>query len=456
MTVKDISKMWLMEARYRVEVTEMGPGGWILLEGIDGSIVKTATVTSSSAHSEYESDLHIFRPLTFNTLAVIKISVEPLNPSELPKMLEGLRKINKSYILATTKVEESGEHVIMGTGEIYLDCIMHDLRKMYSEIEIKVSDPVVAFCETVVETSSLTCFAESPNKKNKLTMIAEPLEKGVAEDIETGKVSMQWDKRRLGEFFQTKYEWDLLAARGIWAFGPDNSAGPNILVDDTLPSEVDKNLLNTVKDSIVQGFQWGTREGPLCDEPIRNVKFKIMDASIALEPIHRGGGQIIPTSRRVAYSAFLMATPRLMEPVYFCEIVAPADCVSAVYTVLSRRRGHVTQDAPKPGTPLYTVKALIPAIDSFGFETDLRSHTQGQAFVISVFDHWQIVPGDPLDKSIILRPLEPSPPNALAREFMVKTRRRKGMSEDVSINKFFDDPMLLELAKQDADLGSLF
>lgn len=42
--------------------------------------------------------------------------------------------------------------------------------------------------------------------------------------------------------------------------------GPNILVDDTLPSEVDKGLLGTVRDSIVQGFQWGTREGPLCDE----------------------------------------------------------------------------------------------------------------------------------------------------------------------------------------------
>lgn len=36
------------------------------------------------------------------------------------------------------QVEESGEHVILGTGELYLDCVMHDLRKMYSEIDIKV------------------------------------------------------------------------------------------------------------------------------------------------------------------------------------------------------------------------------------------------------------------------------------------------------------------------------
>ena len=87
---------------------------------------------------------------------------------------------------------------------------------------------------------------------------------------------------------------------------------------------------------------------------------------------------------------FTQATPRLMEPYYFVEVQAPADCVSAVYTVLARRRGHVTQDAPTPGSPLYTIKAFIPAIDSFGFETDLRTHTQGQAFCLSVFHHWQV------------------------------------------------------------------
>jgi U5 small nuclear ribonucleoprotein component len=68
-------------------------------------------------------------------------------------------------------------------------------------------------------------------------MIAEPLEKGLAEDIENEVVKITWPRKRLGEFFQTKYDWDLLAARSIWAFGPD-VVGPNILVDDTLPSEV--------------------------------------------------------------------------------------------------------------------------------------------------------------------------------------------------------------------------
>ncbi|XP_045456514.1 116 kDa U5 small nuclear ribonucleoprotein component [Melitaea cinxia] len=446
--VMNVGRLWLYEARYKVELNRVPAGCWALIEGIDQPIVKTCTLVSA----DEDEELHTFKPLRFNTQAVVKIAVEPVNPSELPKMLDGLRKVNKSYPVLSTRVEESGEHVVLGTGELYLDCVMHDLRNMYSEIDIKVADPVVSFCETVVETSSLKCFAETPNKRNKLTMIAEPLERGLAEDIESGAVCVTWDRRRLGEFFQTKYDWDLLAARSIWAFGPD-ATGPNILVDDTLPSEVDKNLLASVKDSIVQGFQWGTREGPLCEEPIRNVKFKILDAVIAQEPLHRGGGQIIPTARRVAYSAFLMATPRLMEPYLFVEVQAPADCVSAVYTVLAKRRGHVTQDAPVPGSPLYTIKAFVPAIDSFGFETDLRTHTQGQAFCLQVFHHWQIVPGDPLDKSIVIRPLEPQPATHLAREFMIKTRRRKGLSEDVSINKFFDDPMLLELARQDVQFN---
>ena len=110
---------------------------------------------------------------------------------------------------------------------------------------MQVADPVVSFCETVVETSSLKCFAETPNKKNKMTMIAEPMEKGLAEDIENEVVSIQWNKKRLGEFFQTKYDWDLLAARSIWAFGPD-ATGPNILVDDTLPSEVDTIIMSSL------------------------------------------------------------------------------------------------------------------------------------------------------------------------------------------------------------------
>lgn len=99
-------------------------------------------------------------------------------------MLEGIRKVNKSYPILVNKVEESGEHILIGTGELYMDCVLHDLRVMYSEIEIKIADPVVTFCETVIDTSSIKCYAETPNKKNRMSILAEPLDKGLAEDIE--------------------------------------------------------------------------------------------------------------------------------------------------------------------------------------------------------------------------------------------------------------------------------
>jgi len=296
--------------------------------------------------------------------------------------------------------------------------------------------------ETVADTSSLKCFSETTNRRNRLSFIAEPMEEGLAEKIEQGKVKINvWDARKTGRFFQSQYNWDLLSSRSVWAFGDSPTCGPNMLLDDTLPSEVDKNLLNSCKNSIVQGFQWAAREGPLCEEPVRVTKIKILEATLADKPIYRGGGQIIPTARRTVHSSLLTATPKLMEPIYRVQIQCPQEMISSIQPVLKRRRGHIVQDRPIPGTLLYSVRGFIPVLDSFGFETDLRTYTQGQAMCYTVFDHWSVVPGDPLDKSILLHPLEPSPTHVLARELLLKTRRRKGLSEDVSVDKFFDSAM---------------
>jgi U5 small nuclear ribonucleoprotein component len=263
MVVATISDTWIAETCYNISTDGVPAGNWVLLGGVDNSIVKTATLVPLKLEEDEEP--YIFQPIKHMTESVFKVAVEPVNPSELPKMLDGLRKINKSYPLISTKVEESGEHIVLGTGELYMDCVLHDLRRLYSEMEIKVSDPVTRFCETVVETSAIMCYSITPNKKNKITMIAEPLDEGIAEDIESGRVSIKDPIRKVARFFEDNYDWDKLAARSIWAFGPDEM-GPNILQDDTLPSQVNKQLLGSVRDSITQGFSWGTREGPLCEE----------------------------------------------------------------------------------------------------------------------------------------------------------------------------------------------
>lgn len=434
-------------------VDRVSAGNWVLVQGVDATIAKTATIVGTFGLEQYDDHpIHIFKPLSFPHVggeSVVKIAMEPLQPAELPKMVEGLRRVSKAYPMVRTKVEESGEHVLCGTGELYLDAVLHDLRNLYAGVEIKVADPVVSFRETVIDTSAVKCFAETANKRNKLTFLAEPMEEGLAEKLEWGKVHPDWDKKKVGRFFQTQYQWDLLSSRSIWAFGDSPTHGTNILLDDTLPGEVDKKLLNTCKASIVQGFQWATREGPLCEEPVRATKLKVLDAVLADKPIHRGGGQIIPTARRVVHAALLTATPRLMEPVYRLQIQCPQPIVEAIQPLLRRRRGHIVQDRPIPGTNFFSVKGFLPVLDSFGFETDIRTFTQGQAMVYSVMDHWAVAPGDPLDKNIILHPLEPSPPQCLAREILLKTRRRKGLSEDVSLNKFMDAGLRAQLVTQE-------
>lgn len=121
-----------------------------------------------------------------------------------------------------------------------------------------------------------------------------------------------------------------------------------------------------------------------------------------------------------------------------------------------RRRAHVTHQEPHPGTPFTLTKVEIPAIESFGFETDLRTATIGQAMVLQIFSHWGVLPGDPLDKSIQLKILEPAQVPHLARELLLKTRRRKGLLEEVSVAKFFDSQEMMAHAKQDPALTAYF
>ncbi len=112
-----------------------------------------------------------------------------------------------------------------------------------------------------------------------------------------------------------KYEYDVNEARKIWCFGPEGT-GPNLLMDCTKGVQ----YLNEIKDSCVAGFQWATKEGVLAEENVRGVRFDIHDVTLHADAIHRGGGQIIPTARRVLYASMLTAKPRLYEPVYLCEV----------------------------------------------------------------------------------------------------------------------------------------
>lgn len=101
----------------------------------------------------------------------------------------------------------------------------------------------------------MLCLSKSPNKHNRLYMKARPFPDGLAEDIDKGEVSARQELKQRARYLAEKYEWDVAEARKIWCFGPDGT-GPNILTDITKGVQ----YLNEIKDSVVAGFQWATKE----------------------------------------------------------------------------------------------------------------------------------------------------------------------------------------------------
>jgi len=412
---KSIQRTILMMGRYIEAIEDVPCGNICGLVGVDQFLVKTGTITTFK-------EAHNLKVMKFSVSPVVRVAVEPRNAADLPKLVEGLKRLAKSDPMVQCIIEESGEHIIAGAGELHLEICLKDLEEDHAQIPIKKSDPVVSYRETVTEESNIMCLSKSPNKHNRLFMRACPMPDGLAEDIDNGEVSAKQDFKIRGRYLADKYEYDITEARKIWCFGPD-TLGPNIVIDATKGVQ----YLNEIKDSVIAGFQWASKEGVLCDENMRGVRFNIYDVTLHTDAIHRGGGQIIPTARRVLYASALTAEPRLMEPVYLVEIQCPENAVGGIYGVLNRRRGHVFEESQVVGTPMFHVKAYLPVNESFGFTADLRSNTGGQAFPQCVFDHWQVMQGDPLD--------------GVSKPYQVcqVTKKRKGLKLDIpDLANYFD------------------
>jgi elongation factor 2 len=414
--IKAIQRTVLMMGG-KVDPIDDVPAGNILgLVGIDQFLLKSGTLTTSET-------AHNLKVMKFSVSPVVQRSVEVKNAQDLPKLVEGLKRLSKSDPCVLTFINESGEHIVAGAGELHLEICLKDLEEDHAGVPLRIGDPIVPYRETVTSKSSITALSKSPNKHNRLYMIAEPLDEEVSKEIEAGRISPRDDFKVRARILADDFGWDVTDARKIWCFGPDTS-GANLLVDQTKAVQ----YLNEIKDSVVSGFQWASREGPVAEEPMRSCRFNIMDVTLHADAIHRGGGQIIPTARRVLYAAALLAEPGLLEPVFLVEVQVPETAMGGVYGVLTRRRGHVFSEEQRPGTPLFTIKAYLPVNESFGFNADLRSHTSGQAFPQSVFDHWQILTGgSPLDGT------------SKVGQIVQEMRKRKGIKVEVpGVENYYD------------------
>jgi elongation factor 2 len=424
--VKNIQRTILMMGRKTEAVESVQAGNTCGLVGVDQYILKAGTIADADA-----TESHPIITMKYSVSPVVRVAVQPKNPNDLPKLVEGLKRLSKSDPLVQCSMEESGEHIIAGCGELHIEICLKDLQEDFMNgAPITISDPVVSYRETVNAESSRTVLSKSPNKHNRLFCKACPLGYGVddaqtplADDIEAGEVFPDMDQKAKTRFLVDKYGWEKSETQKIWAWGPDNN-GPNIVVDKT----VGVQYLLEIKDSIVAGWQWVCKEGPLCDETLRDVRINIEDVVLHADTIHRGGGQLIPTARRVFLAAMLVAQPRLQEPIFLVEIQCPENAMGGVYSCLNRKRGTVVEETNRPGTPMYNVKAYLPVAESFGFTSFLRQNTAGQAFPQMVFHHWETVNADPFTDEKMMA-------------IVLDIRKRKGLKETIPPISEFEDKL---------------
>merc|ERR1712173_224962 len=278
---------------------------------------------------------------------------------DLPKLVDGLKKLSKSDPLVVCTTEESGEHVIAGCGELHVEICLKDLREEYAQCDFTVGDPVVSYRETVTDESNQICLAKSPNKHNRIYLVARPMVEELSKGIEEGKFGPKADPKERSKALRENPDF-----------------------------EMDENAARKIKEHVNSAFQWTTKEGPLCEENMRGIRYDIKDVTLHTDSIHRGAGQIMPPTRRCCFASEMTAKPTLQEPVFLVEITCPQEAMSGVYSCMNMRRGCIFEENPREGTPLIQVKAHLPVAESFGFVSALRQQTSGQAFPQCVFDHW--------------------------------------------------------------------
>jgi elongation factor 2 len=411
-----VQKVAIMMAAKAESIPNCPSGNTVALVGVDQFIAKTATITDREG-------VYNIRDMKFTVSPVVSCAVKCGNPAELPKLIKGLKLLSRSDPLCLIRMEEdTGEIIISGAGELHLEICLQDLEEMFARgIKLIKSPPVVPFRETIIDASSQICLAKSPNKHNRLYLTAEPLNPELVNDIVEGKIGTKMDSKERARLLTAEHNWSKDEALKIWSFSETEPG--NVVVDAAKGVQ----YLNEIKDSVLTGFQNVAMSGPLCEEPIRGVKFNIKDVTLHADAIHRGGGQIIAPTRRSMYASMLTAQPRLLEPVYLADIQCPIDTVGSVYSVISQRRGEIINEDQNVPANSATLTAYLPVAESFGFTDYLRSQTGGKAFPQCSFSHWQVINDDPLEEG------------SKANEIVKSIRKRKGLSEDIPpLSNFLD------------------
>ncbi|SPO02949.1 probable translation elongation factor eEF4 [Cephalotrichum gorgonifer] len=481
----EVTGLYMLMGR-TLETLDTVPAGVVFgIAGLAGRILKSGTLCSTPDGAVNLAGV--------NTAGkpIVRVALEPENPADLDKMISGLHLLVQSDPCAEYEQFESGEHVLLTAGELHLERCIKDLQERFARCEIQVGAPIVPYKETIVRDEEMrppankelgrgVVVATTSSKQVSIRIRVLPLPKqasdflekngptirqlysrlkgaaesestgvgaeeqdvdGAADLLGSGALSLEEFKKQLQsrlESAKSKEPWKGVVDR-ISSFGPRRT-GANILVDATadqslshlLAGETSSHALN---DKIAHAFQLATAQGPLCAEPVHGIAVFIESLPDAADAdpslISRLTGEVIRTTQRAIHSGFLDWSPRLMLALYAVEVQATLEVLGRTNDVLTRRRARIVDEAMNEGTPFYSIRAVLPAAESFGFADEMRKKTSGAAQPQLIFAGFEILDEDPLWQPFTEDELEDLGELAdrenSARKYMDGVRRRKGM-----------------------------
>ena len=384
-TIKDGDEVYLIDGKRTGKVQSVNiymgntrelvsvlPAGNIpALLGLDYAVAGE-TISSIKNNTAFESIKYVSEP-------VVTIAVEPKHPRDLPKLVEGLRRVTVEDPNLIVKInEESGETLMAGMGVLHLEIATSLLQE--SGLEITTSQPLINYRETIRNKGG-PVMSKSPNKHNKIFMRVEPLDEDIIDMIRNGKLREDMDKKELARLLREK-GWNTDEARNVSAIDPSG----NMLIDETKGVQ----FIQESMDSIKSGFDDVVHAGGLAHETIRGVKFILNHFVPHEDPAHRGLAQLMPATRRSMLGSLLISNPVLLEPMLGMEIKCPQEQIGTVAGILSGKRGKLLSVEQKGVIAI--MQGEVPASETFDLSEVMRGGTAGKAMWSTFFKSWQPVP----------------------------------------------------------------
>jgi len=419
-TIKEGDRVYLVDAKkeYRIQqvsmymgafrdvVNEMTAGNIVALLGLD-----QARAGETLVNIDNKEKMIAFEGIKYVSEPVVTIAIEPKYPKDLPRLVDIMHRLAvEDPNLVSTVNKETGEYLLSGMGELHLELACKFIQNY--DLEIMSSRPIVVYRETV-SSKGVIAMAKSPNKHSRFWIQVEPLDDTVIEMIEKGEITNILGRRQISDLLYKNAKWPAKEARSYW----DLEEHRNILLDLTKGIQ----YLREVRDTIISGFTWTCQNGPLCEEPIRGIKAKLMDVQLHEDPVHRGPAQVMPATRKAILGSFLEAKPILLEPIYKIGVSVSQEWVGEVTSIVTRKRGRITSSEQRG--PITMINGFIPVSETFGLSADMRSATSGHAFWQCSFDHWEKVPDN------------------LATEIIRGIRERRGLNPEVPPSSRFIDEL---------------